>query len=81
MEHRLPQSGDRILVFKSEWIMRIMNGNKTLEIRGRRLRPGFYWIGSKGEGEGEGEGEGREGGRKREREKEKERERLYSRKR
>ena len=44
----IPLSGDRILIFKDSWLTRILKRRKTLEIRGRALRAGTYWLGSKG---------------------------------
>ena len=43
-----PQPGDRILVFRSHWLELIFDGDKTLEIRGRRLSRGRYWLGCRG---------------------------------
>ena len=37
-----------ILVFKEEWLRRILAREKTLEIRGRRLKAGAYLVGCKG---------------------------------
>ena len=43
-----PKHGDRILVVRPHWIRLILAGEKTLEIRGRNLSPGKYWLGSCG---------------------------------
>ena len=43
-----PAAGDRILVLKDRWLHMILNGEKTMEIRGCRLRPGRYLLGSSG---------------------------------
>ena len=43
-----PLTGDRILVLKNEWLAMILDGDKTLEIRGARLRQGDCWLGCKG---------------------------------
>jgi hypothetical protein len=40
-----PSIGDRILVLREEWMERIMNGEKTLEVRPMRLREGDIWLG------------------------------------
>ena len=41
-----PQPLDRILILKMSWLELILAGNKTLEIRGKRLSPGKYWLGN-----------------------------------
>ena len=41
----VPLQGDRILILREEWLERILNGQKDLEIRGRRLRDGDIWLG------------------------------------
>ena len=33
-----PRVGERILILLEEWLERILDGRKTLEIRGARLR-------------------------------------------
>ena len=43
-----PQHGDRILVLKPHWLQQILSGNKTLEIRGSRLKAGHYYLGCGG---------------------------------
>ena len=43
-----PQPGDRILVFRLHWLNLILAGEKDLEIRGRRLSGGQYWLGVRG---------------------------------
>ena len=40
-----PQLGDRILVLRPHWLNLILSGEKTLEIRGRTLPAGPYWLG------------------------------------
>jgi hypothetical protein len=42
-----PRFGERILILRGEWLARILNGTKTLEIRGARLREGDVWLGSR----------------------------------
>ena len=44
----LPQPGDRILVFRPHWLELILRREKRLEIRGRRLSAGRYWLGCRG---------------------------------
>ena len=39
--------GDRILVLKEPWLRLLLSGEKTLEIRGSRLKGGRYFLGSK----------------------------------
>ena len=43
-----PRFGDRILILREEWLERILDGSKTLEIRGARLREGDVWLGNRG---------------------------------
>ena len=43
-----PQPGDRILVFRPHWLELILRRQKRLEIRGRRLSAGRYWLGCRG---------------------------------
>ena len=40
--------GDRILVLRPHWLNLILAGEKTLEIRGRNLSAGTYWLGARG---------------------------------
>ena len=42
---RKPFAGERILILRAEWLERILSGEKTLEIRGARLREGCVWLG------------------------------------
>ena len=42
---REPGAGERILILRAEWLERILSGEKTLEIRGARLREGDVWLG------------------------------------
>ena len=44
-----PQKGDKILVMKRYWMDLLLRGDKTLEIRNRRLKPGLYFLGHKGQ--------------------------------
>ena len=43
-----PQAGDRILVFRPHWLELVLRREKRLEIRGRRLSAGRYWLGCRG---------------------------------
>ena len=43
-----PRVGERILILRKEWLERILEGEKTIEIRGTRLREGDVWLGNKG---------------------------------
>ena len=40
--------GDRILVLKEHWLKLITKKKKTMEIRGRAVKGGKYWLGYKG---------------------------------
>ena len=42
-----PKPGDRILIFKPQWLMQILAGAKTMEVRGRPYKGKFY-FGTKG---------------------------------
>ena len=44
----VPSPGDRILVLRANWWNLILSGEKTLEIRGRNLSAGKYWLGTRG---------------------------------
>ena len=41
------QRGDRILILKERWLDLILSGEKTMEIRSKRLRAGRYYLGYK----------------------------------
>ena len=41
-------SGDRILILKPKWLRLLLSGEKDLEIRGGRFKPGKYLLGSGG---------------------------------
>ena len=43
-----PHHGDRILVFRPRWLNLILDEEKDLEIRGRNLSSGPYWLGCHG---------------------------------
>ena len=44
----MPHNGDRILVLKQNWLALVLAGDKTLEVRGKRLRAGRCFFGCKG---------------------------------
>ena len=44
-----PQDGERILVFKEGIIQTILGKQKSLEIRGRKMKAGSFWLGCKGQ--------------------------------
>lgn len=43
-----PQIGDRIMVVRQTWLELILNGTKTMELRGRKHGTGHAWLGSGG---------------------------------
>ena len=43
-----PKPGDRILIFKPQWLMQILARTKTMEVRGCPYKGKFY-FGTKGE--------------------------------
>lgn len=43
-----PQIGDRVLVLREPWLMKVLTGEKTLEIRSRACRLGRTWLGREG---------------------------------
>ena len=45
LDAETPARGDRILVFKKHWLTMILDGAKTLEIRGAPFKSGTYWLG------------------------------------
>ena len=45
----LPRNGDRILIVKDIWLQLLLSGEKTLEIRGRAMKPGVYFLGHRGQ--------------------------------
>ena len=40
-----PARGERILILREHWLELILSGEKTLEIRGKRLKQGDVWLG------------------------------------
>ena len=40
--------GDRILILKPKWLRLLLSGEKDLEIRGCRFKPGNYYLGCGG---------------------------------
>ena len=47
MKKDAPQHGDRILVFKEQWLKLILAKKKKIEVRGRAFKGGKYWLGHK----------------------------------
>ena len=45
---RAPRVGDRVMVMKDPWLQMILSGDKTMEIRSCKCRPGFVWLAAKG---------------------------------
>ena len=43
-----PRDGDRILVLKQNWLALVLDGDKTMEVRGQRLKAGAAYFGWKG---------------------------------
>ena len=43
-----PRSGDRILIFKPEWLRLVLSGQKTLEVRAAAYKSGKYYFGTGG---------------------------------
>ena len=43
-----PRSGDRILIFKPEWLRLVLSGHKTLEVRAAAYKAGKYYFGTGG---------------------------------
>ena len=39
-----PQTGDRILIFKPQWLALVLSGRKTLEVRGVAYTSGSYYL-------------------------------------
>ena len=44
----MPRNGDRILVLKQKWLGLVLVGDKTMEVRGKRLKAGVAYVGWKG---------------------------------
>lgn len=44
----VPQVGDRVMVVKQPWLDCILDGRKTLEIRGSKAKTGAIWVGMQG---------------------------------
>ena len=43
-----PRPGERILIFKQQWLELVLSGQKTLEVRGAKYRPGKCYFGTGG---------------------------------
>ena len=39
-----PKVGDRIMVVHQPWLNKILDGDKTMELRSRRYRTGYAWL-------------------------------------
>jgi hypothetical protein len=48
MAARPPENGERIMVFKGHWLLRILLKEKTLEVRGTRYAGKTYLLGCRG---------------------------------
>ena len=44
-----PSPGDKILIFRPQYLQLVLGGAKTLEIRGAAYKPGLYYFGSRGQ--------------------------------
>ena len=44
----VPKVGQRIMVLRQPWLDYILDGSKTMELRGRRYRMGHAWLGMGG---------------------------------
>ena len=40
-----PQAGDRILVFRPQWLSLVLSGRKKVEVRGAAYKSGSYYLG------------------------------------
>ena len=40
-----PQTGDRILVFRPQWLSLVLSGRKKVEVRGAGYKSGSYYLG------------------------------------
>ena len=49
MHVKHPSPGDKILIFRPEYLQSILAGAKTLEIRGTPFRSGIYYLGCRGQ--------------------------------
>ena len=43
-----PKPGDRILIFKPQWLQLVLSGQKTMEVRGAAYKSGKYFFGAGG---------------------------------
>ena len=43
-----PKPGDRILIFKQQWLQLVLSGQKTMECRGAAYKSGKYYLGCGG---------------------------------
>ena len=44
----LPRPGDRILIFKAQWLQLVLSGEKKMEVRGAAYKSGKYYFGCQG---------------------------------
>ena len=44
-----PSPGDKILIFRPQYLQLVLGGAKTLEIRGAAYKPGVYYLGARGQ--------------------------------
>ena len=44
-----PNAGDRILIYKPQWLELVLSGQKTLEVRGAAYKSGTYYLGTGGD--------------------------------
>ena len=42
----MPQTGDRVLLLKENWLALILAGSKSMEVRGTKTSPGGTWLAS-----------------------------------
>ena len=47
-EERAPQRGERIMVLQWQWLVHVLSGKKTVEVRNKKIRPGHVWLGHGG---------------------------------
>lgn len=43
-----PRPGDRILIFKPQWLQLVLSGDKSMEVRGAAYKSGKYYFGCQG---------------------------------
>ena len=45
MEFLAPQLGQRVMILKDQWLKLILSGRKTMELRSKRAKTGWTWLG------------------------------------